>query len=124
MKKMSSTTAMIGLAALVFVLLIGAAVYKNNAPSKYTEFAQCLTDKGVKMYGAYWCSHCATQKELFGSSFKKIDYIECSSPGSKTFDLCPDIQSTPTWQGPDGAREVGERSLEELSDLYDCPLPE
>lgn len=115
---------MIGLAILVFLLLIGAAVYKNNAPSKYTEFAQCLTDKGVKMYGAYWCSNCDAQKEEFGSSFRKIDYIECSSRGSQTFDLCPDITGTPTWEGPDGARLVGARTLPELSETYGCALPE
>lgn len=115
---------MIGAAALVFGLLIAAAIYKNNAPSKFDSFAQCLNDNDVKMYGAYWCSACEQQKKLFGSAFRHVDYVECSSPGSQSFDLCPDIESTPTWEGPDGERTIGVMSLSTLADEYGCELPE
>ncbi|MEI8253857.1 MAG: hypothetical protein WCG25_09235 [bacterium] len=29
------------------------------------------------MYGTETCSHCIAQKELFGDSFKYINYIDC-----------------------------------------------
>lgn len=123
MKKLNSTTSMIGLAVIVFGLLIGAAVYQNNAPSKYDDFAQCLTDAGATMYGAYWCSACEQQKAEFGSAFRHINYTECSSPGSSSFDLCPDITSTPTWEKADGERITGSRPLSSLGEEFGCELP-
>ena len=34
------------------------------------------------MYGAYWCPHCAHQKELFGAeAWSLIPYVECSLKG-------------------------------------------
>lgn len=122
--KMNSTVSMVGLSLLVFAVLIGAAVWKNNAPGKYDALTQCITDKGGKSYEAYWCSACAQQQEILGSSHRLIERVECSSPGSNTFDLCPDISSTPTWERADGERFVGVRTPEELADLFDCPLEE
>jgi len=48
-----------------FILLVAIVLYFMSKPGFYDEFAQCLTDKGVKMYGAYWCPHCQAQKALF-----------------------------------------------------------
>lgn len=121
--KMTSNAGLILFAVAVIGILFGALVWKKYGPSVYDDFAQCLTDKGVKMQGAYWCSHCAAQKKLFGSSFRKINYEECSSPGSTTFDLCPDVQNTPTWVAGDGTRYEGQQSLEQLSTTFACPLP-
>lgn len=124
MKKLSSTTWMIILAFVVFGGLIGVVLYQNNAPSKYDDFAQCLTDQGATMYGAYWCPHCEEQRAAFGSAFKYIDYVECSSPGSNTFDLCPDIESTPTWEKEDGSRITGALPFSVLSEEFGCELPQ
>ena len=46
-------------------------------------FAMCLEDKGAVFYGAFWCSHCAAQKALFGNSVDKLPYVECSTPDSQ-----------------------------------------
>src|SRR5438132_14374598 len=46
-------------------------------------FAQCLSAKQAKMYGAYWCPHCAAQKEICGRSFRDISYAECGRPCSR-----------------------------------------
>lgn len=123
-KKMNSTTTMVLLAVVVFGLLIGAAIWKNTAPSKYDTFAQCISEAGGKMYGAWWCPHCESQKAEFGSAFRHIEYVECSSPGSQTFDLCPDIESTPTWEKADGTRLTGSRSLSALGEEFGCELPQ
>lgn len=55
------------------------------------------------MYGAYWCPHCARQRELFGKeAWNYITYIECS-PKGYTFDqnaspkLCQNVSGFPTW---------------------------
>ncbi|NEQ97686.1 MAG: hypothetical protein F6K30_13370 [Cyanothece sp. SIO2G6] len=43
--------------------------------------AQHLTRIGARMYGAYWCPHCQTQKDLFGSGVSELDYVECDADG-------------------------------------------
>lgn len=40
--------------------------------------AKCLSDKGVKMYGAFWCGHCQNQKAEFNGNLEKYNiYVEC-----------------------------------------------
>ncbi len=35
---------------------------------------------GAQMYGAFWCSHCAEQKEAFGKG-APLPYVECFPEG-------------------------------------------
>jgi hypothetical protein len=94
---------------------------------KYNAFADCLTDEGAKMFGAYWCPHCQEQKKEFSNSWNRVDYIECSLPnrGGQT-ELCnrAGIQGYPTWEFADGSRESGRLSMEKLSQKTGCDLPE
>jgi glutaredoxin len=79
------------------------------------------------MYGAFWCPHCLRQKELFGNSFDKINYVECSLPDkSDQTQVCKDakIESYPTWEFADGSRATGERTLEELGNKAGCAVTE
>lgn len=89
---------------VIAVLLIGGLVYlsqnTNKAPvvanpAQVDSFAQCLADKGVKMYGAEWCPHCKEQKEMFGESFAKIEYVECTIDQVKC--NIAGIKGYPTW---------------------------
>jgi len=118
----------IALAILVAVacLLVAVLVYRQR--HRYDTFAKCLTDRHVLMYGAYWCPHCAEQKEKFGASFRYAPYVECGIPGNLRGeqDVCKDagIKHFPTWQFPPvGERFEGSLSLENLSDRSGCPLP-
>ena len=100
------------------ILLVGCS-------GKYDTFAQCLTEEDVIFYGAFWCPHCAAQKELFGSSMKHITYIECSTPDrSGQTQSCKDkdIQSYPTWIIADEERLPGVQALEKLSVKTGCSL--
>jgi uncharacterized membrane protein/glutaredoxin len=60
-----------------------------------------LSQRGAKMYGAYWCPHCVEQKELFGASARRLPYVECSTggPGSRQASAClaAGIRQYPTW---------------------------
>ena len=90
------------------------------------EFATCLGEKGAKFYGAYWCSFCNKQKELFGSSVELMPYIECAVEGQDgQTQVCIDnnIQSYPTWVFADGSQESGVQSLEKLANKTGCALP-
>lgn len=123
--KFSSSLFLYLAVGVIVVGLIAYAVVKGQAPSIYDSFAQCLTEKNVKMYGAWWCPHCQNQKKLFGKSFDFIEYIECSVPGSQAMnELCKQagIQGYPTWEFGDGNRMSGEQSLQTLAEKTGCTL--
>ena len=112
-----------GIVAIAAIIFVYVDNQKNN--TKYDAFAKCLTDKGVKLYGAFWCPHCITQKELFGGSVKYLNYIECSTPDGKSqTEICSKegIENYPTWQYADGKRESAVKSLAELSKISGCAL--
>jgi hypothetical protein len=111
----------------IVILLAGAYAlgwYHNN--HKYDAFAQCLTARGAKMYGLYWCPHCAEQKEKFGASFRHVTYVECAIKDSR--ELAPackiaGVKLFPSWQfGTDPPKE-GVLSMDALSDKTGCTLP-
>jgi len=115
-------------AALVALAFGVAYLVNHRNEHKYDGFARCLGDRGVKMYGAYWCPHCQDQKEKFGASFKSVPYIECGVQGDThaQSQACKDadVKHYPTWQFP----PMGERverifTLEELADRTGCALP-
>ena len=116
----------VSLIILVGVGMVGYWAWSIFVPNKLDSFAQCLKDKGIKFYGAFWCSHCQNEKHLFGSAARYLPYIECSAPdGNSQLKLCNDahIQSYPTFEFSDGSRQVGEMTLKELADKSGCQLP-
>ena len=102
--------------------------FYSRSQHKYDAFARCLGDRGVKMYGAFWCEHCKDQKSRFAASFEYVPYVECGvkgGPGAQT-QVCKDegIKGYPTWQfPPTGERVSRVFDLWELSDRTGCPLP-
>ena len=86
--------------------------------SELRALAEHLTKTKAQFYGAYWCPHCAQQKEIFGSSAGRLPYVECSplGPGSTPTKVCQDmgIQGYPTWI-INGRRHEGVLTPEELS---------
>ncbi len=113
-----------GIVALFVGAFLAGRYYKNH---KYDSFAKCLASKNAKMYGLYWCPHCADQKREFGSSFRYVTYIECAS-ADDPHQLTPACKAAglklfPSWQfGSDPPKE-GVLSLEALSDKTGCRLP-
>ena len=121
-----------GRRALCAVLIVAAfalAYYLGRRTQhKYDGFARCLTDRGVKMYGAWWCPHCQEQKDKFKASFEYVPYTECGIKGQPKGQnpVCKEqgINHFPTWQfPPTGERVERVFTLEELSDRTGCPLP-
>jgi thiol-disulfide isomerase/thioredoxin len=115
----------LGIIALV-VIGVGASFYVGKQPGKLDALAQCLTDKGVVFYGAFWCPHCQKTKKMFGSSARLLPYVECSTPdGKDQTQICKDkkITSYPTWVFPDGSILNGEHTLQELAAKSGCALP-
>ena len=118
------------------VLVIGFLIFaafatwafwlKRTRARRYDAFAQCLATKRVKMYGLYWCSHCADQKHMFGSAFEYVPYIECGVKGSRQ--EVPEciqahVKNFPTWEFSGGTRHEGVMPLRDLGAQSGCPLP-
>ena len=63
---------------------------KSNSQS--IKLANKLKLLDARMYGAYWCSHCNSQKQYFGSeAMKLVNYIECDKEGyNSQKSLCTD----------------------------------
>ena len=115
--------------AVLIVAAFGGVYYlSHRSQHRYDGFARCLSDRGVKMYGAWWCPHCQDQKEKFGASFEFAPYVECGVKGDTSVktQVCKDagIQHYPTWQfPPTGERVERVFELEELRDRTGCALP-
>jgi len=116
---------------VAIVVLLGAWAaydyYSYRNVSTLDDFAKCVSSKGTRMYGAWWCPHCADQKESFGLAFQYVTYTECGIEGQahSLNDQCRNagIKNFPTWQFADGHREEGVLSLTDLSSKTGCKLP-
>jgi glutaredoxin len=103
----------------LMILIAGCSNGTNNDPGEYDQFAQCLTEKNVVMYGTEWCSHCKNQKVMFGNSFQYVDYIDCDK--NKNECVNAGVEGYPTWK-INGKNYPGEQSLNKLSSLTGCKL--
>jgi uncharacterized membrane protein/glutaredoxin len=113
----------LGLAVvLIAVLHLHYAGYLGKAPGPEDPWirglAEHLSRTNAKFYGASWCPHCIEQKELFGSSGRRLPYIECSAggAGTKQTAVCNEagIKNYPTWVIA-GQRYTGTQSLDALA---------
>lgn len=95
---------------------------RSTRGTREEALAQCLTDKGIKLYSASWCRPCQWQKRQFGSALSKLAYVECDASVASDSD-CREagIRSYPTWRFPDGRKVSGARSLSEMARLSGCP---
>jgi glutaredoxin len=108
---------------LVLVLFLSACSSSSVPQEKIDSLAQCLTEKGTVMYGAFWCPHCAKTKKAFGPAFKHIKYVECDPRGeNEQSELCleKNIEGYDTWEFASGERVVGEPTFEVLAEKSGC----
>lgn len=116
--------AAVAVAAIAALYLVGSYLtggFASVQPADGNDaLAKCLTEKGAVMYGASWCSHCAEQKALFGSSFQYVTYVECAE-GDGQAQVCKDagVTAYPAWK-IDGQLSYGTKPLAELARLAGC----
>ena len=129
MIKINEQTGKAGLIITIIIIAVAVVIFfvvrSTSGPGPLDSFAQCLKDKGVTFYGAFWCPHCQNQKKLFGRSASFLPYVECSTAnGQGMLPICRDNKVTgyPTWVFPDQTRESGEVALETLSKRSGCIL--
>ncbi len=84
--------------SLTLLLSLGGC---SALPGSYeARLADYLSETGAKMYGAYWCPHCAEQKDYFGGAAEELPYVECDPLGRNAQpELCAQmgIDVYPTW---------------------------
>jgi len=98
----------------------GASTEENAYDAATIEkLAKFMTEKGMIMYGAYWCPHCQDQKKEFGDAVQYIDYVECDAKGT---DANPEecvaqgVEGYPTWIYQ-GTKYSGLKSLSDLAKI-------
>ena len=113
-------TYVISIAVIGLILFVGLNLTGNAIGSgEYDAFATCLTDAGAVMYGTDWCSHCKAQKEMFGSSFENINFVDCDS--NKESCDAAFVTGYPTWV-IGGQKYAGRQELSRLASLTGCEL--
>ncbi|KAH6784596.1 dehydrogenase [Perilla frutescens var. hirtella] len=102
-------------------------ITKESSPLAIS-VARHLRSIGARLYGAFWCSHCVHQKEMFGrEAAELLDYIECYpdgvKEGTKMADACfdVDLKYFPSWE-INGQVLSGEKQLAELATLSGMKL--
>jgi len=108
---------------LFLILLLLTAIFSFGCSEQVVDldsFTTCLTESGVKMFGASWCPHCQHQKEMFKDSFDKIDFTECSVDKHKCAN--EGIEYLPTWKFADGTSVSGVQEFTELGERAGCEL--
>jgi hypothetical protein len=111
---------------VVLLVVVAYAVVWEYRNHRYDGFAKCLAAKQAKMYGLYWCPHCAEQKEKFGKAFQYVPYEECAIKGSNQLRpacVAAGVKLFPSWQFGTAQPVAGVFPLEELSDKTGCSLP-
>ena len=79
------------------------------------KLARDLKQAGAIFYGAWWCTHCFHQKNLFGTEGgRELPYVECASDEAGK-ERCREagVRAFPTWM-LGGKRKEGVMTLEEL----------
>ena len=114
---------------LILIILAGCSSAKYTKES-LDDLANCLADKNVKEYGAFWCPNCAKQQKMFGNSYDIIKsrgvYVECDARGENANpDLCleKNVQKYPDWEFEDGSRLIGVQDLNVLAEKAGCAKP-
>jgi thiol-disulfide isomerase/thioredoxin len=120
---------------LLFLVGVVWLIQTPGKPSKYDDFAKCITaKKTVTFFGAFWCPHCQAEKARFGKAAQYLPYVECSTPdGQGQLPICTNagVTTYPTWDFATGTsptattsvRRVGEIELVDLAEITQCELP-
>src|SRR3989344_9047049 len=126
---------------LLSFIIVGCT---KTADPKIESLANCLAEKGVKEYGAFWCPNCAKQEKMFGSSFEIIKekvYNECDPRcdvedikdlpiacrgklGQTELCLQKNINKYPTWEFSNGETLIGVQEFSTLAEMAGCKFNE
>lgn len=101
---------------LIIAIIIFAFYILNKKETVDPELAKCIGERS-ELYTQLGCTHCETQKKMFGDSFSFINETDCFYQK----DLCTqkDIRVTPTWIIR-GQKIEGVQKIQTLKELTNC----
>ena len=106
----------------------------TSSSARALDIARRLRETNSAMFGAFWCSHCGSQLEMFGLEAVRgvgggtgdsgtFPYVECYPEGyhkgtarSKACDVAG-VKAYPTWRIGGTMMDAGELTLDELDEL-------
>lgn len=98
--------------ALIILFWPKAAVSKNG-------LGQCLTEKGVTMYGSDLCPNCQNQKKILGEDFQDVNYVNCDFEREQCHKK--GITVYPVWSMGNNIM-LGTQSKADLAAFAGCPI--
>lgn len=116
--------------AFLYGLVFLIFAFSTPEVGDYDQFAQCISEKGITMYGSFRCGFCTRQKQDFGSSFRFIHDVECHPQGPDSqWQLCEQkkIEGTPAWimedeNGVELKRNSGYMTIAQLEEFSGCAV--
>jgi glutaredoxin len=92
---------------------------KTEFSEEEKQYAKCLQEKNITMYGTSWCPHCKEQKAVFGDLFQLVNYVDCDENAG----VCKQKKITgyPTWLLPDG-KEIDPGTISDVAKASGCTL--
>ena len=99
---------------------------EGEAADDLVQFAKDLAAAEVTYFGAAWCAACTQQSQIFAGGGIYLPFLEVTNPDRTLNQLGIDegIEQFPTWEFPDGSREVGVLDLATLSARSGVPIPQ
>lgn len=94
------------------------AAAEGTADAAMVELAQCLKENKVTMYGTERCGHCKNQKEMFGTAFTYVTYVDCDAERQTCLDA--GVRGFPTWADAEGNLFPGTQTAERLAEIGKC----
>ena len=99
---------------IIGVIIFAYFIINKPIPETDAEVAKCIGENSI-LYASLGCSHCATQKDMFGENVKYLNIIDCFYEKDK----CEGIEGYPTWEIK-GETYLGVQDIEELKKLTGC----
>ncbi len=116
---------------LITSVAAGVFIYAGCGGEEEQNLVDCLIEKNVKLYSAWWCGPCEQQKEELQdelgaewNNFKENIFVECYDAGYKGLEQCEGkkIYAYPAWEIPGGNPEwlYGVQDLETIAEIASC----
>ena len=113
-------------------LTAGTLLYAGCGSKNEQSLTDCLIEKNVRLYTAWWCMPCHQQEQMLEKElgndwgyFKENIIVQCYEESKISLvQQCEDkkIEFFPAWEFPDRNpnREYGVQSLEKIAELAGC----
>lgn len=105
---------LVNVLVILGVLVIAFILINRSFMDVEKSVAVCIGNNAV-LYTQVGCSHCETQKQIFGENSEFLTIVDCTETPEK----CLGISGTPTWIIY-GEEYLGVQPIEKLKEVTGC----